>query len=274
VLSLLLDPLAHGFMQLAILAGALVGAVTAVVGVFVVLRGLGFLGDAVSHAAFPGVVAAFLLGASVTLGALVAAIGTAVLVGWVARRGGVRADTAIGVIFAGMFALGVLLLGTVRGYAGDLMSFLFGNVLSVSPTDLLVVGALGGLVLLAVLALRKELVFASFDPLGARAAGLPLWALEELLLVLLAVTIAVAIQVVGIILVVAMLITPAAAARQLVERLAPMIALSVGISVGSALVGLFLSYYYYWASGATIVLVLTAVFLLALVLAPRRTVVA
>src|SRR5581483_7223581 len=262
--------LALGFMQRALLASALVGAVTAVVGVFVVLRGLAFLGDAISHAAFPGVVLAFLIGAQVTLGALVAAVGTALLVGWVTRRGALRADTAIGVIFAGMFALGVLLLGTVRGYTGDLMSFLFGNVLSVAPADLWTVAVLGAVVLLVVGALRKELTFASFDPLGARAAGLPVGTLEYLLLLLLAVTIAVAIQVVGIILVVAMLVTPAAAARQLVDRLGRMMVVAVAISVFSSLAGLYLSYAYNWASGATIVLVQSAIFLLSLALAPRR----
>jgi manganese/iron transport system permease protein len=272
VLDVLLDPLALGFMQRAMLAGVLVGTVTATIGVFVVLRGLGFLGDAVSHAAFPGVVVAFLLGAQVALGALVAAVSTAALIAWVSQRGALRADTAIGVIFAGMFALGVLLLGTVRGYTGDLMSFLFGNVLSVAPADLLVVGVLGGLVLLVLFATRKELVFASFDPLGARAAGLPVSALEYLLLVLLAVTIAVSIQVVGIILVMAMLITPAAAARQLSDHLPRVIALSVAISIGSVLVGLYLSFYGNWASGATIVLLQTAIFLVTLLVAPRRAI--
>ncbi len=271
MLSLLLDPLTLGFMQRALLAATLVGLVTAVTGVYVVLRGLGFLGDAVSHAAFPGVVAAFLLGAQVTLGALVAALGTAALIGWVSQRGGIRSDTAIGVIFAGMFALGVLLLGTVRGYTGDLMSFLFGNVLAVAPSDLAIIAALGVLVLLVMFAVRKELVFASFDPLGARAAGLPVRALDYLLLALLAVTITVSIQVVGIILVMAMLLTPAATARQLADRLSSLVALAVAISVGSALVGLYLSYYTNWASGATIVLLQTALFLLALTFGPRRS---
>jgi manganese/iron transport system permease protein len=270
MLDLLLDPLTLGFMQRALVAATVVGLATAVIGVFVVLRGLSFLGDAVSHAAFPGVVAAFLLGTEVLLGALVAALATALFIGWVAQRGGVRSDTAIGVVFAGMFALGLLLLGTIRGYTGDLLSFLFGNVLAVAPMDLVVIGVLAAVVLALVYALRKELVFASFDPLGARAAGLPVRGLEYLLLVLLAVTITVSIQVVGIILLMAMLITPAAAARQLSNHLPTIILLAAAVSVGSAIVGLYLSYYANLASGATIVLLQTAVFVAALAFAPRQ----
>src|SRR6185503_12464723 len=167
VLDLLLQPLAFGFMQRALLASVLVGALTALVGAYVVLKGLAFIGDAISHAAFPGVVIAFVLKLPIYPGAIAAALLTAFGIGWVSRRAGLRLDTAIGVIFAGAFAAGVLLMSTIKGYVGDLMSFLFGNVLAVTTADLVVVAGLAVLVILVLLATYKELLFATFDPLGA-----------------------------------------------------------------------------------------------------------
>lgn len=267
--ELLLEPLTLGFMQRALLAAILVGATTALVGTYVVLKGLAFIGDAIAHAAFPGVVAAFMLKLPIYPGAVVAAVLTALGIGWVSRRGGVKLDTAIGVLFAGTFALGVLLMSTIRGFVGDLFGLLFGNVLAVTEADLLAVALLGGLVLLALAASYKELLFATFDPLGARAAGLPVALLEYGLLVMLALTISIAIQVVGIILVVAMLVTPAATAQLLTPRFGRLLALAVALSVAESVFGLYLSYYRNWASGATIVLVQTAGFALALLLSPR-----
>jgi manganese/iron transport system permease protein len=271
--DLLLQPLALGFMQRALVASVLVGALTALVGAYVVLKGLAFIGDAISHAAFPGVVIAFVLKLPIYPGAVVAALLTALGIGWVSRRAAVRLDTAIGVIFAGAFAAGVLLMSTIKGYVGDLMSFLFGNVLAVTTGDLIVVAGLGLVVILVLIATYKELLFATFDPLGAQAAGYPVGALEYGLLVLLALAIAVSIQVVGIILVVAMLVTPAATAQLLTHRFERLLAMSVGLSVVESIVGLYVSYYGNWASGATIVLVETAVFLVVLLLAPRSSVV-
>jgi manganese/iron transport system permease protein len=270
MVDLVLHPLALGFMQRALVASVLVGALTAVVGAFVVLKGLAFIGDAISHAAFPGVVAAFMLKLPIYPGAVLAALLTALGIGWVSRRGGLRLDTAIGVLFAGTFAAGVLLMSTIKGYVGDLMSFLFGNVLAVTASDLMVVAVLTGLVLLAVLASYKELLFATFDPLGAQAAGYPVGLLEYGLLVVVALAIAVSIQVVGIILVVAMLVTPAATVQLVTDRFGRMLVLAVGLSMIESVVGLYLSFYGNWASGATIVLVETAIFGLALVLSPRR----
>src|SRR5919198_96012 len=270
VLDLLLHPLTLGFMQRALMASVLVGALTAVVGAYVVLKGLAFIGDAISHAAFPGVVAAFLLKLPIYPGAVLAALLTAISIGWVSRRGGLRLDTAIGVLFAGTFAAGVLLMSTIKGYVGDLMSFLFGNVLAVTASDLMVVAVLAGLVLLAVLASYKELLFATFDPLGTQAAGYPVGLLEYGLLVLVALAIAVSIQVVGIILVVAMLVTPAATAQLLTRRFDRLLVVAVTLSVVESVLGLYLSFYGNWASGATIVLVETAIFGLAFVLSPRR----
>ena len=270
MLDLIIHPLTLGFMQRALVASVLVGALTALVGAYVVLKGLAFIGDAVSHAAFPGVVAAFMLKLPIYPGAVVAAVLTALGIGWVSRRAALRLDTAIGVLFAGAFAAGVLLMSTIKGYVGDLMSFLFGNVLAVTPPDLAAVSVLSLLVCLALGATYKELLFATFDPLGAQAAGYPVGLLEYGLLVVVALAIAVSIQVVGIILVVAMLVTPAATAQLVTDRFGRMLALSVGLSVLEAVFGLYLSFYGNWASGATIVLVETAVFAVTLLLSPRR----
>jgi len=269
MVDLIVQPLQLGFMQRALAASVLVGALTALVGVYVVLRGLAFIGDAISHAAFPGVVLAFLLKLPIYPGAIVAAVLTALGIGWVSRRAGVRLDTAIGVIFAGTFAAGVLMMSTIKGYVGDLMSFLFGNVLAVTPGDLLVVALLTLLVLGAILATYKELLFATFDPLGAQAAGYPVGLFEYGLLVLVALAIAVSIQVVGIILVVAMLVTPAATAQLLTNRFDNLLVLAVLLSIAESIVGLYLSFYGNLASGATIVLVQTGVFLVVLALSPR-----
>jgi ABC-type Mn2+/Zn2+ transport system permease subunit len=270
VLDALAQPMTLGFMQRALLASVLVGGLTALVGCFVVLKGLAFIGDAVSHAAFPGVVVAFMLKAPIYPGAIIAAGLTALGIGWVSRRAALRLDTAIGVLFAGAFAAGVLLMSTIKGYVGDLMSFLFGNVLSVTAGDLVTVAVLSVLVVLLMAASYKEVLFATFDPLGAQAAGYPVGLLEYGLLVLVALAIAVSIQVVGIILVVAMLVTPAATAQLLTSRLGRMIGIAVGLSILESIVGLYLSFYGNWASGATIVLVETACFGLALLLSPRR----
>jgi len=267
--ALFLDPLGHGFFVRAIAAGTLVGVVCAVGGTYVVLKGLAFIGDAVSHAAFPGVVASYLLGGPYLVGAGIAAVVTAVGIGWVSRRARLRADTAIGVLFAGAFALGILLFSTIRGYVGDLFSFLFGYLLAIGPGDLAALAVLSAIVLAVVAVLWKELLYSTFDPLGAAASGLPVEALEYLFLALIALTIVISLQAVGIILVVAMLVTPAATAQLLTVRFAAMMGLAIVLGVASAVIGLYVSYWLDVASGATIVLVETSFFLLALALGPR-----
>lgn len=265
----LLDPLQFAFFQRGLAAAVMVGLVTAVVGSYVVLRGLAFMGDALSHAAFPGVVAAYLVQGPFYLGAAIAAIGSALAIGWVSRRGHLRSDTAIGVIFAGMFALGVFLFSTIHRYVGDLFGFLFGEILAISPADLVGLLVLGGGVLAVMALLWKELLYTTFDPLGAGASGLPVAALDYLFLALIAVTIVVSVQAVGIILIVAMLVTPAATAQLLTARFGPMIVVAIAVGVVCPIVGLYLSYWFDTASGATMVLVETAVFLAALALGPR-----
>lgn len=269
VLDLLLDPMAYGFMQRGLVAAILVGVVTAVMGAFVVLRGLAFIGDAVSHAAFPGLVIAYLLGIPLYIGAAVAAVGTALAIGAVARRGALRFDTAVGVLFAGTFAFGILLFSTIKGYVSDLFSYLLGNVLGITFADIVQVAILGAIVLLIVAILRKELLYASFDPAGAAASGLPVHALDYLLLGLVGVTIVVSIQAVGIIMVVAMLVTPAATGQLLVDRFWDLVKVAIAVSLVAAVSGLYLSFYLNVASGASIVLVETFIFGLALLLSPK-----
>jgi manganese/iron transport system permease protein len=194
---------------------------------------------------------------------------TALAIGWVSRRGALRFDTAVGVLFAGTFALGVTLFSTIRGYAGDLLGYLLGNVLGISQSDLVQLAVLGALVLLAVAVLRKELLYATFDPLGAGASGLRVDMLEYFLLGLLGVTIVVSIQAVGIVMVVAMLVTPPATAQLVTTRFSRLMAVSIVLATASALIGLYLSFYWNVASGAGIVLVETCLFIATLLLGPR-----
>jgi manganese/iron transport system permease protein len=243
--------------------------VCAVVGSYMVLRGLVFMGDAISHSAFPGVVVAYLLDWPFYLGGAIAGIGTALAIGWISRRGALRNDTAIGVLFATMFALGIALFSAIPNYVGDLFGFLFGNVLGISVEDLAGVAVLAAIVLLVVAFLWKELLYATFDPLGAAASGLPVVRLEYLFLALIALTIIVSLQAVGIILVVAMLVTPAATAQLISIRFSWLMVTAIAIGIGSAIVGLYVSYWLNIASGATIVLVQAALFALVFALSPR-----
>jgi ABC-type Mn2+/Zn2+ transport system permease subunit len=274
MIDLIVDPLGYDIFLRSLLAVVMVGVVCAVVGTYVVLKGLAFIGDAISHAAFPGVVAAYLVGGSYVIGAAIAAVSTALATRYITRRGNLRSDTTIGVLFAGMFALGIFLFSTIRGYVGDLFAILVGNVLAISPTDLVALVVLGSGTLLIVAVLWKELLYATFDPLGAAASGLKVELLEYLFLALVALTIVVSLQAVGIILVVAMLVTPPAAAQLLTVRFGRLVMLAVAISVASSVIGLYLSFWLDVASGATIVLTQTAAFLVALFVGPRRGVLA
>jgi manganese/iron transport system permease protein len=265
-----LEPIGYPIFVRALLAAILVGSVCAVVGTYVVLRGLAFIGDAIGHAAFPGVVVAFLLNIPFYVGAAVAAVGTALAIGFVTHRTSLRADTSIGVLFAGTFALGIFLFSLIQGYVADLFSFLVGNILFISFGDLIGLLVLGALVLVAVAILWKELLYATFDPLGAAASGMPVAMLEYVLLVLIAVTIVVSVQAVGIILVVAMLVTPPAAAQLLTTRFGWLMALAVAFGIAGAIGGLYLSYWLDVASGATIVLIETVLFLGVLAFNPRE----
>lgn len=270
-LDFLLAPLGYDFFVRALIASALVGVACAIVGSFVVLKGMSFIGDAVSHAAFPGIVIAYLVGAPIIFGGAIAAIGTALGIGAIARRSGLRSDAIIGVLFAGMFALGVAIFSSIPNYVGDLFHFLFGDVLGISVGDLQALMLLVFGLLLVLRLLWKELLFSTFDPLGAGAAGLPVRRLDDLLLILIAVTIVISLQAVGIVLVVAMITTPAATAQLLVKRFTAMIQVAALIGVSAAVVGLYVSYSLDIASGAAIVILETLLFLLALAFTAIRS---
>jgi len=264
----------YAFMVRGLLAVVMVGIVCAAVGTYVVLRGMAFFGDALAHAILPGVAVGYLISGGARGPVFWWGLGTAVLtaigIGAVSKGAQVKEDTAIGIIFAGMFALGIALISTARSYAVDLAHFLFGDVLGVSASDLWLTGVMVGIVLLTILALYKEFLVLSFDPILAVTLRLPSTLLHYLLLVLIALTIVISLQTVGVALMVAMLVTPAATAYLLTRRLPAMMVLAAFIGALSGVVGLYISYYVSVASGAAIVLVCTACFLLALLLSPRR----
>jgi len=269
MLDFLLTPFTLPFMQRALIASALVGGLCAVIGCYVVLRGMAFLGDALAHAILPGVAIAFVLGGDLFLGALIMSIVAAIGIGYLTRGGRVREDTAIGIIFSGALALGVVLISSVRAYQTDLSHILFGNVLGVSNRDLALSIGFGLVVLAAIALLYKEFLVFTFDPTFAATLRLPVGALRYLLMILLAVTVVVSLQTVGVGLVAAMLVTPGAAAALLTRRLSHMMIVAAAIGVSSSIVGLYVSYYLNVSTGASIVLVCTLVFILALVFSPR-----
>lgn len=276
MLEFLLEPLSYSFMVRGLIAAGMVGILCAVLGTFVVLRGMAFFGDALAHTILPGVAVGYLIGGGAReplfWWAMLTALFSAVGIGVVSRGTKIKEDTAIGIIFAGMFALGIALISTVRSYSVDLTHFLFGNVLGVTAPDLILIGVFGSLVLLVLFGFFKEFVVISFDPILAMTLRLPLRLLEYVLLIKIAVTIVVSLQTVGIALMVAMLVTPAATAYLLTKRLKVMMALSAMIGFLSGVAGLYLSYYVNIASGAAIVLVATGVFLITFLLVPRRKV--
>lgn len=269
----LVDPLQHTFMQNAFVAIVLVGVICGVTGVFVTLRGLAFMGDALAHAIFPGVVIAYILGGDFLIGALIAAIVVSLGIGAISQNSRLTSDTAIGVLFAGGFALGIALISSQSGYTRDLASFLLGSILGVTQHDLILTGAVGAIVLGTIAIFRRELTIVAFDRTFATATGINVWLFDQLFLVLLSLAIVVSLQTVGNVLVLAMLVTPAATARLLTDRLRVMILLSATIGAASGVVGLYASYHLAIASGASVVLVATAVFAVVYLFAPRSGVV-
>lgn len=259
-LGWLTDPFAFPFMARGLTAATIVGIVVPLLGSYVVLRGMAFFGDALAHIILPGVVVAFLLGWPLAVGALIFGVAAALLIGGISRRTGIRQDTAIGVVFAGSFALGVALLSLQGSYAVDLTHILFGNLLGVSRADLWLMGSLGVIVVVAVFAFYKEFLVLSFDSVLAKTLQLPVTFLQNLLLVLLALVIVIGLQAVGVALILAQLVTPAATAYLLTRRLPTMMGLAAAIGTLSGLLGLYLSFYADVASGPSIVLVETALF--------------
>lgn len=263
LLDLLAEPWQLAFMRRAFAIGAVTGVVCGVVGTYVVLRGMAFIGDAVAHSAFPGVALAYVLDLNLVLGGAAAGLVTALGIAAVAQNRRLREDTVIGVFFAFAFGLGIVLVSTREGYTGDLASFLFGQVLAVSDADVLIACGVGAVLVAVALGVRKELVAVSLDRETAAAAGLPVLRLDLVLYVLVTVAIVMSLSAVGNILVLALLITPAATARLLTDRLGTMMATSAAIGGGGAVAGLYLSYALDLAAGGMIVLVLTGIFVLA-----------
>jgi len=267
---LILQPLQYAFMVRGLLASVMVGMLCAVMGTYVVLRGMAFLGDAMAHAILPGVAIAFLLHGNLLVGAIIAAVIIALSIGLFSKGGVVKEDTAIGILFAAALSLGVALISSIQTYAVDLSHILFGNVLGVSESDLWLTAGLGLLVLVSVALLYKQFLVISFDPILAATLRLPGELLRNLMLVLLALTVVVSLQTVGVGLAAAMLVTPAATAYLLTRRLWPMMLVSASIGAFSSLVGLYLSYYLNIVSGSAIVLVATVIFLVVFLFQPRR----
>lgn len=270
LLQLLSDPFTHDFMLRGLWAALLVGVVCPILGTYVVLRGMAFFGDALAHIILPGVVLSFLLGWPMAIGALLVGLLAALGIGAISQRTEIREDAAIGVVFAGAFALGVALLSLQGSYAVDLTHILFGDLLGVSIPDLILLSGLGLGVLVTILALYKEFLVLSFDPVLATTLRLPVRFLKNLQLVLLAVVIVISLQAVGVALVLAMLVTPASTARMLTRRLPVMMLGGAALGSLSALLGLYISYYGNIASGPAIVLVETLVFFLVFLAAPRE----
>ncbi len=266
MLDWILLPWHYAFMVRALIGAVLVGSICAVVGSYVVLRGMAFFGDALAHAILPGIAIGYLVGGGAKTPlfwwAMLAAIISSLGIGTIGKSVKLREDTSIGIIFAGMFALGIALISSVQNYTNDLTHFLFGDVLGIGSSDLVRISIFGGLIILLVVTFYKEFMVISFDPILATTLRLPVKGLDYLLMILIAITIVVSLQTVGIALMVAMLITPAATAYLLSKRLPIMMVMAAVIASISGVIGLYFSYYVNIASGAAIVLAATTIFLI------------
>ncbi|MHB8765750.1 MAG: metal ABC transporter permease [Deferrisomatales bacterium] len=260
----------YEFVQRALLASLLVGTSCSLVGVFVVLRGLAFIGAGISHAAFGGVALGFLLGWNPLFTAVGFCLATTGAIHATSQAGRIQMDAAIGIFYALTMALGVLFVGLMRSYDARLYGYLFGNILSVTPTDLGIIATLTAVVAATVGLLFKEFQLLSFDPEMAEALGLPAGPLSFVMLLLVSLTIVLSLDAVGVMLVFALIVTPASAAYQLTYDYRRLFALSVLFGNLSCFVGLVLSYWFDVPSGATIVLTATALFFTCLWLSPKR----
>ncbi|MEN2768854.1 metal ABC transporter permease [Ornithinibacillus xuwenensis] len=259
----------YGFLQKALLTSIMVGIICGVIGCFIILRGMALMGDAISHAVLPGVAISYMLGINFFFGAVFSGVLTALAIGYVTQNSRIKHDTSIGIMFTAAFASGIIMITMLKS-STDLYHILFGNVLAVRSSDMWITLGIGIFVILAVYLFYKELLVTSFDETMGAAYGLPVRLIHYFLMTLLTMVTVASLQTVGIVLVVAMLITPAAAAYLLTERLWIMIFLAAGIGVISSIVGLYFSFTYNLASGATIVLAATAIFILVFLLSPKH----
>ena len=265
----LLEPFQYGFMTDAMIVGVAVGAVCAVLSCYLVLKGWSLMGDAISHAVLPGIVIAYAAGVPLAVGAFGSGLMCAVLTGYIKANSRVKEDTVMGVVFTGMFAFGLVLFTKVKSDL-HLDHILFGNILGLAPGDLRDTLIVGGITLAAILALRRDLLLYCFDSSHARTIGLRTGLLYYLLLSLLAVTIVVSLKAVGIILVIAMLVTPGCIGYLLTDRFNVMLGIAVTSAVGSSFFGVYVSFFLNASTGACIVLLQAALFVMALFLAPKH----
>ena len=261
--------LQYGFLQKALTTSIMVGIICGVIGCFIILRGMALMGDAISHAVLPGVALSYLIGINFFFGAVFTGILTALGIGFISQNSRIKNDVSIGIMFTAAFASGIILITFMKS-STDLYHILFGNVLAVRPSEMWSTLFIGILVLVCVYVFYKELLVSSFDPTMAAAYGLPTRVIHYFLMTLLTLVTVASLQTVGIILVVAMLITPASTAYLLTNRLWVMLYLSAGIGVLASILGLYFSYTYNLASGATIVLAATVLFVLAFVFSPKQ----
>lgn len=259
----------YGFLQKALLTSIMVGVICGVIGCFIILRGMALMGDAISHAVLPGVAISYMLGINFLIGAVFSGVVTAIAIGYVSQNSRIKNDVSIGIMFTAAFALGIILITLLKS-STDLYHILFGNVLAVRPIDMWITLGIGVFVLLAIYVFYKELLVSSFDPTMAATYGLPINIIHYFLMTLLTLVTVASLQTVGIVLVVAMLITPAATAYLLTDRLWIMIYLSAGFGVLSSIVGLYFSYTYNLASGATIVMTATILFIFVFFFSPKQ----
>lgn len=260
----------YQYLQNAMSAGVLVGIICGAIGCFIILRGMALMGDAISHAVLPGVVIAYFLGISFFIGAVVTGVLTALGIGYISQNSKIKDDTAIGIMFTATFALGVVLITMRRGTGVDLWHILFGNVLAVSRADLWMTAIIGAVVILCIFLFYKQLLLSTFDPTMAQAIGLPIKKIHYLLMLMLSLVTVASLQTVGIILVVAMLITPGATAYLLTNRLSVMLLLAMVFGVFSSIVGVYFSFIYDVATGASIVLVASTLFALSFLFSPKQ----
>ncbi|MEK3854310.1 MULTISPECIES: metal ABC transporter permease [Bacillales] len=259
----------YGFLQKALLTSVMVGIICGVIGCFIILRGMALMGDAISHAVLPGVAISYMLGVNFFFGAVISGVITAIAIGFVSQNSRIKHDTSIGIMFTAAFASGIIIITMLKS-STDLYHILFGNVLAVRSSDMWITLGISLIVLGAVYLFYKELLVTSFDPTMGAAYGLPVRFIHYFLMTLLTMVTVASLQTVGIVLVVAMLITPAAAAYLLTERLWMMIFLASGIGVISSITGLYFSFTYNLASGATIVISSTAIFILVFLFSPKH----
>nr|QUE28711.1 MntB [Porphyrostromium japonicum] len=262
---ILIDPLQYSFMQRSILIAILIGLLCSVIGSYLMVQRLALLGDAISHSVMPGLAIAFSLGIPMIIGALGAAILSTIIITWIKTELPLKEDTAIGIVFASFFAVGIIFISLIqKNNKIDLNHFLFGNILSVSVEDVISTSLIFILVLGVTISLYKELLFFTFDSIGAEVIGLPIRYLNFSLMILITLTTVASMKVVGVVLVLALLIIPAASAYLLVDRLHQIMTLGAGIGTVSSVAGMYISYYFNLPSGPSIVVIASIMFIMSL----------